>query len=66
VLAGDVPESQFVTLVLACLHAPSRTLRYSSAGHTIGYVLDPTGKVKSELPSTASLSASSTRRRTQR
>jgi len=52
VLASDVPESQFVTLVLACLHASSRTLRYASAGHTIGYVVDRAGKVKYELPST--------------
>jgi PAS domain S-box-containing protein len=52
VLAGDTSEAQFVTLVLACLHAPSRSLRYASAGHTTGYVLDAMGRVRSELPST--------------
>lgn len=52
VLSRDLSDSQFVTLVLACLHAPSKTLSYSSAGHTMGYVLDRTGKVKCELPST--------------
>jgi serine phosphatase RsbU (regulator of sigma subunit) len=40
VLTGDIPDSQFVTLVFACLHAPSNTMRYASAGHTTGYVLD--------------------------
>jgi PAS domain S-box-containing protein len=52
VLTGDIPESQFVTLVFASLHAPSNTMRYASAGHTTGYVLDRSGVVKSELPST--------------
>jgi sigma-B regulation protein RsbU (phosphoserine phosphatase) len=51
-LAGDISDAQFVTLVLACLHAPSRTLRYASAGHTTGYVLDVMGRVRCELPST--------------
>jgi sigma-B regulation protein RsbU (phosphoserine phosphatase) len=52
VLASDIPDAQFVTLVLACLHAPSDTLRYASAGHTTGYVLDMAGNVRCELPST--------------
>jgi sigma-B regulation protein RsbU (phosphoserine phosphatase) len=52
VLAPDIPDAQFVTLVLACLHAPSTTLRYASAGHTTGYVLDAEGHVRCELPST--------------
>jgi len=52
VLAGDTPDSQFVTLVFACLHAPSNTLRYASAGQTPGFVLDKAGALKCELPST--------------
>jgi PAS domain S-box-containing protein len=52
VLTGDIPESQFVTLVFASLHAPSNTIRYASAGHTTAYVLDSSGAVTSELPST--------------
>jgi PAS domain S-box-containing protein len=52
VLTGDIPDSQFVTMVFACLHAPSNTMRYASAGHTTGYVLSTSGEVKSELPST--------------
>jgi sigma-B regulation protein RsbU (phosphoserine phosphatase) len=52
VLTGDIPESQFVTLVVVCLHAPSNTLRFASAGHTTGYVLNRAGAVKHDLPST--------------
>jgi sigma-B regulation protein RsbU (phosphoserine phosphatase) len=52
VLVEDTADNQFVTLILACLHAPSRTLRYASAGHLSGYVLDASGAVKSELEST--------------
>jgi PAS domain S-box-containing protein len=52
VLCGDMLEGQFVTLVLASLHAPSNTLRYASAGHPTGYVLDQDGRVRSELAST--------------
>ena len=52
VLVEDTADNQFVTLLLACLHGPSRTLRYASAGHTTGYVLDASGDVRSELTST--------------
>jgi sigma-B regulation protein RsbU (phosphoserine phosphatase) len=51
-LVGDIAENQFVTLVFACLHEPSRTLRYASAGHPAGHVLDRSGVSKCELPST--------------
>lgn len=53
VLVGDIPDAQFVTMVLASLHAPSNTLRYASAGHPTGYILDESGNVRAELPSTA-------------
>jgi serine phosphatase RsbU (regulator of sigma subunit) len=52
VLVEDTADNQFVTLILASLHGPSRTLRYASAGHTTGYVVDASGGVRSELTST--------------
>jgi len=52
VLFDDIAENQFVTLVFACLDAPSRALRYASAGHLPGYVLDSSGMLKCKLPST--------------
>ena len=38
-LLDELDEHRFITLVLACLHPQSRTLRYASAGHTTGYLL---------------------------
>ncbi len=52
VLAADLAENHFVTLLLASFDASSRALRYASAGHTTGYVLDRSGQVKEELTST--------------
>jgi len=52
VLIGDIGETHFVTLFLASLCASSRTLRYASAGHVNGYLLDAAGAVRSELSST--------------
>jgi sigma-B regulation protein RsbU (phosphoserine phosphatase) len=52
VLTGDIPDNQFVTLVLACVNATSNTLGYASAGHTTSYVLERGGAVKCELRST--------------
>jgi sigma-B regulation protein RsbU (phosphoserine phosphatase) len=52
VLHADMEPHRFATLLLAVLHVPSRTLAYSSAGHTPGYVLDGRGAVKCELPAT--------------
>jgi PAS domain S-box-containing protein len=43
----------FVTLFFACLDPHSRILRYASAGHPPGYVLDGQGSVKATLPSTS-------------
>ena len=51
-LHGEVGEAQYVTLVLACLHAKSRTMHYASAGHVTGYLLSAQGDVKRELTST--------------
>ncbi len=52
VLHADTEPHRFATLLLARLHVPSRTLAYSSAGHTPGYLLDGRGAVKSELRAT--------------
>jgi PAS domain S-box-containing protein len=52
VLHEDTEAHRFATLLLVSLHVPSRSLAYSSAGHTPGYVLDCRGAVKSELSAT--------------
>ncbi len=51
-LLSEVAEAQYVTLVLACLNADTRTMNYSSAGHTTGYLLSAQGDVKREVTST--------------
>jgi sigma-B regulation protein RsbU (phosphoserine phosphatase) len=51
-LLDELDEHRFITMVLACLHAESPTLRYASAGHTTGYLIGPCGRLKAELPST--------------
>jgi sigma-B regulation protein RsbU (phosphoserine phosphatase) len=51
-LLNEVTEAQYVTLVLACLNAETRTMRYSSAGHTTGYLLSANGDVRREVTST--------------
>ena len=43
----------FVTLLFVCLDVRFRTLRYASAGHPPGYLLDAQGNVKTTLPSTS-------------
>ncbi|MCX6543005.1 MAG: SpoIIE family protein phosphatase [Acidobacteria bacterium] len=51
-LLTEVAEAQYVTLVLACLNAQTRTMHYSSAGHTTGYLLSACGDIKREITST--------------
>jgi len=49
ILAHDVGEGRFVTLLLVRLDPPSGTLTYVNAGHPPGYVVDASGKVKAKL-----------------
>jgi serine phosphatase RsbU (regulator of sigma subunit) len=51
-LAEDAPEGHFATLLLARLDPTTRSLVYASAGHIPGYILSPSGQVKSVLQST--------------
>ena len=52
VLVSDLEGSQFVTMIVACLNSHTRTLRWASAGHTTGFVLDAGGAVKAEMTAT--------------
>jgi len=51
VLAADMEENRFVTMLLACLHGPTGRFTYASAGHG-GYLLDGSGAIKTELTAT--------------
>jgi PAS domain S-box-containing protein len=53
ILAEDVGDERFVTLLLARIDPVARTLVYSSAGHPAGYVFDTAGQVRQTLPRTA-------------
>jgi sigma-B regulation protein RsbU (phosphoserine phosphatase) len=51
-LAEDFEEGRFVTLLLARLDPRTRSFVYASAGHSMGYLLDAAGAVKTTLQST--------------
>jgi sigma-B regulation protein RsbU (phosphoserine phosphatase) len=51
VLADDLPDNQFVTLLLARLDPRTRTVAYANAGHVPGFLLDGTGEVRTTLGS---------------
>jgi PAS domain S-box-containing protein len=53
VLCRETADDRFVTLLFAQIDPANRSLRYASAGHPTGYVLDASGAVKSHLQSTA-------------
>jgi phosphoserine phosphatase RsbU/P len=52
VLAIDMDDNRFTTMLLARLHPATRTVTFASAGHCPGYVLDRSGAVKAELRAT--------------
>jgi serine/threonine protein kinase len=54
-LARDLVDGHFVTLLLVELDPLTRSLVYASAGHCPGYVLDRQGQIKAVLPSTGTV-----------
>src|SRR5262249_36947724 len=51
-LADDIEGDRFITMMLARLDLPARTLVYASAGHATCYVLAGDGTIKRTLAST--------------
>lgn len=51
-LVSDLEQDRFATLILCCVHPDTRTLEYTSAGHTPGFILDSKGTLKRTLDST--------------
>ena len=51
-LADDAPEGYFATLLLGCLDPATGSFVYASAGHNPGYILGPSGEVKTILKAT--------------
>lgn len=50
-LVADLEQSLYATLVFCQLHPDIKTLRYASAGHPPGFILDPRGGIKRTLQS---------------
>jgi len=53
VLAQDIGDDLFVTMLLVRLDPGIRSVQYASAGHPTGYLLDAAGQVRVMLKSTA-------------
>ena len=53
ILAEDVGEERYVTLFLGKIDPRNRTFAYASAGHPTGYVLAPSGEIKTLLKRTS-------------
>jgi sigma-B regulation protein RsbU (phosphoserine phosphatase) len=51
-LAPDLGENRFVSMITVDLDPRTRAVRWANAGHVPGYVLDGAGRVKAELAST--------------
>ena len=51
ILASDMGQDKFVTLIYCRLNPESRSLVYASAGHTPGFILDSSGEVRRTLDS---------------
>jgi phosphoserine phosphatase RsbU/P len=51
-MVSDLEQDRFATLIFCRLHPGTRTLTYTSAGHTPGFILDAEGQVKRTLDST--------------
>lgn len=50
-MADELEDNQFVTLLLVCLDGPNGSLSYASAGHIPGFLMNGSGKVESKLES---------------
>jgi PAS domain S-box-containing protein len=53
ILAEDIGEERYVTLFLGKIDPRGRSFTYASAGHPTGYLLGPTGEIKTLLKRTA-------------
>jgi len=51
-LAPDLGENRFVSMIIVDINPRTRAIRYANAGHASGYILDPAGTIKMELAST--------------
>jgi phosphoserine phosphatase RsbU/P len=50
-LVSDLEQDRYATLIFCSLQPESRTILYSSAGHTPGFILDASGAVRRTLDS---------------
>jgi PAS domain S-box-containing protein len=50
-LVSDLEQERFATLIFCRLQPQNKTLAYSSAGHTPGFIIDNSGSVKRTLDS---------------
>ncbi len=51
-LVPDLGENRFIGMVVVVIDPRTRRLSYANAGHTPGYILDRSGRVRMELAST--------------
>jgi len=54
-LAPDLDEGRFVSMIVVDVHPQTRSIRWANAGHVPGYVLDRSGRVKATLASTGTV-----------
>lgn len=54
-LAPDLPENRFVSMIVVEINPETRSFRWANAGHVPGYVLDQDGRIKAELGSTGTV-----------
>jgi len=50
-IADQLEDDRFVTLLLVCLDGPNGSLSYASAGHIPGFLMNGSGKIESVLES---------------
>ncbi len=52
-IVNETDEDRFVTQLLVRLNPKTRSLTYINAGHPIGYILDCTGGLRGQLPTSS-------------